>query len=189
MFNTACWNIRGLNDPLKQREVKSFIRLNKINIFGFVETRVRQPNFAKISKAVAPSWCFVQKYHASTLGRIWVGWDPNIHTVQVISSSDQAIHCQISLVQDNIQFKCSIIYATNLLNDRLVLWNQLKNLASSFCNSPWILLGDFNNVRLTVRDLEVVLVHLKLFQSFINAFWMLIWSICLLLVLCLPYLV
>lgn len=58
MFNTVCWNIRGLNDPVKQREIRSFIKLNNVSLMGTIETRVKFPNFTKVSKAIAPSWSF-----------------------------------------------------------------------------------------------------------------------------------
>lgn len=34
-------NIRGLNNPFKQNEMKLFLRKNKVKIIGFIETRVK----------------------------------------------------------------------------------------------------------------------------------------------------
>lgn len=48
MFNIGCWNTRGLNDPLKQLEVKFLIRSIKISIIGLVETHVHESNENRI---------------------------------------------------------------------------------------------------------------------------------------------
>lgn len=38
------WNIRDLNNPLKQKEVASFLCANKLSVLGLVETKVRGEN-------------------------------------------------------------------------------------------------------------------------------------------------
>lgn len=43
---TNRWNIRGLNDPLKQKEDNSFIRLHELNLCDAVETKIRNENLA-----------------------------------------------------------------------------------------------------------------------------------------------
>jgi hypothetical protein len=40
----ACWNIRGLNDPLKQGEVRKLISEHHVSLCGLVETRVKECN-------------------------------------------------------------------------------------------------------------------------------------------------
>jgi exonuclease III len=35
-----CWNVRGLNNPLKQHEVVSLMKKNKLDVCGFVETKL-----------------------------------------------------------------------------------------------------------------------------------------------------
>jgi hypothetical protein len=41
-MNILIWNVRGLNHPSKQREVKSMIRKNKIGLICLIETRVKE---------------------------------------------------------------------------------------------------------------------------------------------------
>lgn len=46
MMKIAEWNIRGLNNPLKQKEVFSFIQSQKLCFMGVVETKVRRDFFS-----------------------------------------------------------------------------------------------------------------------------------------------
>ncbi|XP_058180059.1 uncharacterized protein LOC131298595 [Rhododendron vialii] len=40
MIKLGAWNIRGLNDPLKQKEVRSLILVNNFSLMGVVETKI-----------------------------------------------------------------------------------------------------------------------------------------------------
>ena len=41
-MNIIVWNVRGLNDPLKQKRVIGRIKYIKANIVCFLETRVKE---------------------------------------------------------------------------------------------------------------------------------------------------
>lgn len=51
-----CWNVRGLNDPLKQSEVQQEILKRHPAIFGLVETRVENQNALRIVSSVCVFW-------------------------------------------------------------------------------------------------------------------------------------
>lgn len=44
------WNIRGLNQAHKQKEVKTFLAKNKIDVMGSIETRVKNIRLRKYKK-------------------------------------------------------------------------------------------------------------------------------------------
>lgn len=44
MIYICTWNVRGLNDPLKIKEVKPFIDSNKFTMFALTDTRVKLTN-------------------------------------------------------------------------------------------------------------------------------------------------
>lgn len=48
MYNISCWNVRGLNDPSKQRKVSKLISTKAMSVYGFVETKVLSKNVNKI---------------------------------------------------------------------------------------------------------------------------------------------
>jgi exonuclease III len=73
-MNFLIWNVRGLNHPSKQREVKSLINIHKIGLICLIETRVKENKAEKIRDAIASDWDFVFNYEKHFLGRIWVCW-------------------------------------------------------------------------------------------------------------------
>lgn len=84
------WNMRGLNDPLKQKEVRSFVNKNKLSIIGLVEHKIKEPNFNRVFCSMIPSWSFVHNYSHSPNGRICVGWDPSFVNVIVLGQSKRS---------------------------------------------------------------------------------------------------
>jgi exonuclease III len=53
-MNLLFWNVRGLNMPLKQNEVRKMVKRLRISILCLVETRVRQENFLRIISSMLP---------------------------------------------------------------------------------------------------------------------------------------
>lgn len=48
----GAWNVRGLNDPLRQKEVLNLVRSQHLSLIGLVETKVRLENMLSTSKGV-----------------------------------------------------------------------------------------------------------------------------------------
>lgn len=71
-MNFLIWNVRGLNHPSKQREVKSMIKNNKIGLVCLVETRVKDAKANLIRSSIVPDWGYAYNYEKHFLGRIWV---------------------------------------------------------------------------------------------------------------------
>ncbi|KAI8530640.1 hypothetical protein RHMOL_Rhmol11G0075300 [Rhododendron molle] len=56
-FTIASWNIRGLNNPLKQKEVRSLIVSQRLGLCGVFEAKVRKTNLVAICTRCFPySW-------------------------------------------------------------------------------------------------------------------------------------
>lgn len=87
----ATWNCGGFNDPTKLVELKRLISVNRIQVFGLLETREKVKNIDRICHKVARGWKWCHNYQYSSKGRIWVGWDTNKVQVQVqvVSVSEQ----------------------------------------------------------------------------------------------------
>ncbi|XP_059627352.1 uncharacterized protein LOC132270169 [Cornus florida] len=144
MINFITWNIRGLNHPSKQSEIKRLIFDKKLDLISIVETKVSLAKLDSSHRNVAPKWSIVHNYNFSTLGRIWVMWNPNLIDLSVLSSSRQAIHCKISIIGTSISFFSSFIYAANLGVEKQSLWEDINFHAGPFSSSPWLFMGDFN---------------------------------------------
>ncbi|XP_074293406.1 uncharacterized protein LOC141620433 [Silene latifolia] len=141
----ASWNIRGGNDPLKQKEILDLIRDYKLDILGVLETRIRKNKAAKIITNKFHAYNVICNYSAHINGRIWLIWRPSTVTITPLIIHAQFIHCAVSHHATCQNFHLTIVYASNNARVRNDPWANLLNLSST-ANSC-IVLGDFNVVR------------------------------------------
>nr|CCA65981.1 hypothetical protein [Beta vulgaris subsp. vulgaris] len=139
------WNVRGLNDPIKVKEVKHFLHSQKISLCSLFETRVRQQNSGKIQKKFGNRWSWINNYACSPRGRIWVGWLNNDVNINVLSVTEQVITMEVKNSYGLNMFKMAAVYGLHTIADRKVLWEELYNFVS-VCHEPCILIGDYNAV-------------------------------------------
>lgn len=89
------WNVRGLNDLSKQREVRNMVRRLRVDVVCLIETRVKVEKVDKITEAMLPEWGIFSNYEFNPLGRIWVCWNKEALDIAVLSKSEQDISCRI----------------------------------------------------------------------------------------------
>lgn len=147
MIKLASWNVRGLNSPLKQKEVRHLISSNKIAICGILETRVREPNFEVTKSLTFGGWDVIHNYVCCPNGRIWVAWNPSLVRFEVLQSTAQAIHGKVVILDSNYFFVCSFVYGSNGPLERKELWRDLMGKAQDFEEITWVIMGDFNAMR------------------------------------------
>lgn len=111
-MNIGFWNIRGLNKPNKQPEVKWFIHNNKIGLFGLLETRAKALNADRICNSF-PNWSYSTNYASHPGGRIWLMWNPGLFVVDILFQSAQLIHCFVIHRGLNRAFTCSFVHGFN----------------------------------------------------------------------------
>uniref|UniRef100_A0A7N0UJE1 Endonuclease/exonuclease/phosphatase domain-containing protein n=1 Tax=Kalanchoe fedtschenkoi TaxID=63787 RepID=A0A7N0UJE1_KALFE len=144
MINIAAWNIRGLNSPLKLKEVFHFIQSNSIQFFGILETKLSASSLdiLKTKFDSKGSWSIQSNILSTSRARIIIGWSSaTIQACQIISSSPQFMHCL--LIAGGQRFYVTMIYAFNQIQYRAPLWSELTSISQSMFD-PWVLLGDFN---------------------------------------------
>ncbi|XP_058741419.1 uncharacterized protein LOC131613795 [Vicia villosa] len=88
---------------------------------------------------------YVDNYNHHVNGRIWITWDENKYNLQLVSSTDQYMHCGVYDKMGSFMFWLTGIYALNQLEKRRVLWKDMITLHQSI-RGPWCAMGDFNNV-------------------------------------------
>jgi hypothetical protein len=147
MMRLLIWNIRGLNQPLKQQEVKKCIRRFHVSIFCLVETRVKVNNVVRIKDVICPSWQLLNNYLANPLGRVWICWDPGIFSIDAISISEQVITCRVNAIQETYPWILSVVYRANHSLDRRRMLTELVRTKDLVGCQPWIIAGDFNAIR------------------------------------------
>lgn len=67
------WNIRGLNEPFKKKELKTFLLTNKVVLIGCLETKVKANKAEKVKKKIGNDWEITTDYTQSPNSRIWIG--------------------------------------------------------------------------------------------------------------------
>lgn len=165
-MNICTWNIRGLNKPFKQKELKIFLSKYKIDVIGCVETRLKERKAGRIIQKVAKDWNVCCNYKDHPNGRIWLMWRNNVN-IQIIETTDQYIHCKVR--KDSFKSLLTVVYARNDVTLRHQLWNQLAQ-AGTNVQDTWLLSGDFNNV-LTSEDIigaPVTQSETQGFQNLVN---------------------
>ena len=139
------WNVRGLNDPLKLKEVKRFLNHNHVHICGLFETRVKESRFDIISAKFGGNWNWATNYSFSRKGRIWIGWRTDYAQCNILSQDSQFIHCSVrDLITSELIF-VTFVYGLHTVGDRKSLWPSLADIARSV-QGPWVCAGDFNAI-------------------------------------------
>lgn len=121
---------------------------SSLSLVCLVETHVRAVNKDGIIKNVFKDWNTFDNLNCHHLGKIFVGWNPNILDVTKLFESDQLMHCQICIVETKACFFASFVYGSNLERERDALWGDMGSHMP--IGVPWIVLGDFNVARRTL---------------------------------------
>ncbi|XP_021979570.1 uncharacterized protein LOC110875674 [Helianthus annuus] len=146
MVSLASWNIRGLNRPLKQKEVRQIVKDSNLSLCAILESHVDVDKLGGVCKSVFRSWDWTSNGTCCDKGtRIIVGWNPKIFDVMVLSQSSQVMHLQLFFKLDRRTVFCSIVYAANYYVTRRELWHQLSMHKVFVGNNPWCIMGDFNS--------------------------------------------
>ncbi|XP_060187475.1 uncharacterized protein LOC132616812 [Lycium barbarum] len=133
----------------KQRELKEFLKKNKVDLLGCYETKVKQNKASKVQQCFGSGWTYTCNYGSAVNGRIWVMWNAGVD-VLILKESSQTMHCKVKDRNSNFSSFVTFVYGLHTLADRLPLWTQLREI-NTIVSGPWLVVGDFNSV-LTVDD-------------------------------------
>lgn len=111
------WNLRGLNDPLKQKAAKKILNKNQLSLIGLIEHKIKQPNIKRVISFMCPRWPSVSNSMHAPLGRILLTWDPNVLSITVLHESSQLIHCEVHATQEGHDFLATFVYGSNDHNE------------------------------------------------------------------------
>lgn len=146
MVSMASWKIKGLNRPLKQKEVRQVVRDNKTSLCAILESHVDVSWLFGVCKSVFKNWEWTSNSNLCDKGtHINLGWDALLMDVMVISQTDQVMHIQVCLKNDKKDLFCSIVYASNNHMLRSNLWDSLCLHKFFIKDKPWVVMGDFNS--------------------------------------------
>lgn len=89
------WNIRGLNNPNKIKEIKQYLESNHVCLVGLMETRVKENNEKNIQKKFDSNWAWASNYEHHRKGRLWVGWRKDQCMIDIIRKHTQFIAIRV----------------------------------------------------------------------------------------------
>ncbi|KAK1266030.1 hypothetical protein QJS04_geneDACA002566 [Acorus gramineus] len=147
MIDMCIWNVRGLNNRVKQLEVKRFLDQRQPTIFALLETKVNSLNMELVKCSLRRDFSLLTNNSPTSAGRIWVLWDPEVVHIRPVISNDQFLHCEVTSNVQPMKWLISVVYASNSATQRALLWTDLADLSTLCQSSPWIVSGDFNEVR------------------------------------------
>ena len=70
-------------------------------------------------------------------------WNSDKVEVSILSSTEQEIHAIVKVLNSNLSWLFTAVYASPRTAERHILWENLNKVAELH-NMPWVLAGDFN---------------------------------------------
>ncbi|CAI9099857.1 OLC1v1036739C1 [Oldenlandia corymbosa var. corymbosa] len=145
MNNIMSWNIRGLNSPLKHREVTSYLSMNKVGFAWILETKLIGEKAKEIVMKKWHQYEYYGNHEGKSKGSILVLWRKEDYEVQIQTVNKQYIHCWVKNLNTKCWFYVTVVYADYLVQGRIKLWEELKQVADH-TTEAWLIMGDFNCV-------------------------------------------
>lgn len=144
----ASWNVRGLNSPLRQRELKDFIKITNIGLIGLLEVKIRESNFKRITSRLFRNWKTLHNSLTNSVSRILLAWNPNLFQGKLLHCTDQSITASFTLLSSkgNEEIILTAVYGYNERSNRRELWRELRYQNNIYKDKPWLIMGDFNIV-------------------------------------------
>ena len=138
--NIFVWNYRGAGKRSFVSMMKDLHRKYEFSILILLETRISGERAdIVIQNLDFDGVCRVEANGFA--GGIWTLWDAIVWNVNILSTTSQFIHMQIS-AQGGSHWLLTACYGRPQPSLRAALWYDLHSLAS-LVSSPWCMLGDF----------------------------------------------
>lgn len=134
--------MRGCHNDTKLDQCKILIAEHKLSFLGLLETKLNQSLTQRASKYINPAWKNLHNLVEAPYGRILLLYNPSVIQLSVIHATTQMMHCSALLMEEQLTFNITVVYAANNTNVRKTMLDEIPNLRQNAV--PWIILGDFN---------------------------------------------
>lgn len=142
-MNFISWNCRGVLAKGFTGLVKDIRREYEASLIFLLETHASGDKARNQAKKTGLTGNFIIDSQGHS-GGIWCLWDESLWRVDIIDSSDQFVHLQVTW-KGRISWFISVVYASPRLAPRQILWDDLRAIADNM-EEPWVILGDFNSI-------------------------------------------
>ncbi|KAK1318512.1 hypothetical protein QJS10_CPB04g00904 [Acorus calamus] len=161
-MDSLFWNVRGSNGAMKQLELSRFIKAHKFSFVSLMETKLDIEGHQVLKRKLR----FHNSSFLSAEGRLCLFWNSALVDVSILEHSPQHIHCSIFCKQTSRIFFVTSVYASNLYAERLMLWKIITQISTKVNGSPWIVGGDYNEVRYSSEKFGGRPVHQRRLRKF-----------------------
>lgn len=171
-MNFFFWNVRGLNNDVKDVFIREQIKHHSSSLIGFTETKLQDVSLARVSYLGGSSmfnYCTSIPSGSSSGGLVLI-WDPEVF---MLESNFRGIRW-IILVGNLTKFdwKCAIglVYGSYIVEEQVIIQNEINNVITSL-DCPIMLMGDFNQV-LSPRERKGQTIEkegLRLFRDWVDS--------------------
>lgn len=145
------WNIKGLNQPFKLKELKPFLAQNKMDLLGCLETKIKYNKRDTITMLLGKEWTCTTDYNADHTRRVWICWKHQQDNVTIVLTTPQLVHCYVEGKGSSFVSFMISVYGYNTTISRKDIWEHLGSIHNTI-NDLWVILGGFNTGLSTIID-------------------------------------
>jgi len=139
------WNVRGLNDGVRQDSVSELVKSTGATIVCLQETKMQLIDQNVVSRTVGAK--FVNSYTTlpaeQTRGGILLAVNEDFFDLSDVELTMNAITAQITMRADGTKWQITVVYGPQGDAAKLQFLQELKNIPPPEHNR-WLILGDFN---------------------------------------------
>ena len=140
------WNVRGVNDPVKRKVIKNFIRNHRVDIICLQETKVQEMNTKMVrSLGVGHFLDWTALNADGSAGGILLIWDKRRISFVDSLVGNFLVSCFFRMEEDGFQWVFSWVYGPVEKSLRELFWEELGSIKGLW-NEPWCVGGDFNEI-------------------------------------------
>ncbi|XP_028785542.1 uncharacterized protein LOC114741444 [Neltuma alba] len=142
--NILAWNCRGAGGKEVKRDLRMMIKMKRPEIVSIMETRVPARNAQNFFRSLG--FMDVEAIEGiGFAGGIWVAWNKSRVSLTCLEKRQQY---GLFRIQFDGEEPWHIVFAYVAPRDREKedFWRNMERIAKE-CNGPWMVLGDFNDIR------------------------------------------
>lgn len=88
-------NVRGMNGPTKQEDLKIFLFQQQVGLIGFIETKVQLQNVDQVMRKICNQWQWDHNATHTKRGIIIVSQHPSKYSFKTLQKNNQLIHSEV----------------------------------------------------------------------------------------------
>jgi len=114
MDSILSWNVRGMNIPNKQEDIKIFLQQQQAGFVGFLETNIKDQNIALVMGRICPNWNWIHNASAKDRDKIIVCWHPRHYLFNLLHMTNQMIHGEVIQMSTTKKFFITFVYGKKI---------------------------------------------------------------------------